>query len=160
MKIDLRPIKYEIGASIPFSFDISIAEREATVSKPIKVTGEVRNRAGYLILSMNMEGEVDTVCDRCLKPLKNIEKVSFEAVLAETVEDEEDDSIIIYENDNFEPDELAADTFILELPSKNLCSEDCKGLCPTCGTNLNESSCSCDNTEIDPRLSKLLELLD
>lgn len=160
MKIDLRPIKYEIGASIPFSFDISIAEREATVPQPVKVTGQVLNRAGYLILSMTMTGEVETVCDRCLKPIKNLEKIDFEAVLAEEVEDEEDDSIIVYENDSFEPDELAADVFILELPLKNLCSEDCKGLCPTCGANLNESSCNCENSEIDPRLSKLLELLD
>ncbi len=160
MKIDLRPIKYEIGASIPFSFDISIAEREATVPQPIKVTGEVLNRAGYLILSMTMTGEVETVCDRCLKPIKNLETIDFEAVLAEEVEDEEDDSIIVYENDSFEPDELATDIFILELPSKNLCSDDCKGLCPTCGANLNESSCNCENSEIDPRLSKLLELLD
>ena len=160
MKIDLRPIKHEIGAVIPFSFDISIAEREETVQQPVKVFGEVRNRAGYLIASMTMEGIVETVCDRCLAPISRKVCVDFEAVLADSVQDEEDDSIIVCENDVFEPDELAASTFILELPSKNLCHEDCKGLCMKCGTNLNESACSCCNDEIDPRLSKLRELLD
>ena len=160
MKIDLKPIKYQIGAVIPFSFDISIADVEETVPDPIKVSGEVRNRAGYLMLSMTMEGERFTVCDRCLEPISTVVSVPFEAVLADSVQDEEDDSIIVCEDDVFEPDELASSIFILELPSKNLCSEDCKGLCPSCGTNLNVSACSCCNDDIDPRLAALQKLLD
>ena len=160
MKIDLRPIKHEVGAHIPFSLDISIADREPMVPGDVKVSGDIKNRAGYLMLSMAMEAEIITVCDRCLEPIHRKHTVDFEAVLADSVEGEEDDGIILYENDEFIPDELAASTFILELPTKNLCSEDCKGLCPKCGTNLNESDCGCAKKEVDPRLSKLLELLD
>ncbi|MBR5479582.1 MAG: DUF177 domain-containing protein [Clostridia bacterium] len=160
MKIDLRPIKHEIGAHIPFSFNISIVDREPTVPSDVKVTGDIKNRAGYLILNMTMEAEIVTVCDRCLDSIARMHTVEFEAVLADSIEGEEDDGIIVCENDEFVPDELAASTFILEMPTKNLCREDCKGLCPKCGTNLNESDCSCTKKEIDPRLSKLLELLD
>lgn len=160
MQIDLRSIKNEIGSVIPFAFDISIAEIEPTVPEPLSVHGEVRNRAGYLLLSMTMEADVHVACDRCAAPIVRHESVFFEAALADHIEGEEDDSIIVCENDVFEPDELAASTFILELPSKNLCREDCKGLCPTCGVNLNESTCSCVSDEIDPRLSKLAQLLE
>ena len=160
MKIDLRPIKHEIGAHIPFSFNISIADRESTVPDDVKVVGGIKNRAGYLILNMTMEADIVTVCDRCIEPICRKHTVDFEAVLADSIEGEEDEGIILYENDEFVPDELAASTFILELPTKNLCSDNCKGLCPKCGTNLNLSDCGCAKKEVDPRLSKLLELLD
>ncbi|MGB9809870.1 MAG: YceD family protein, partial [Caldanaerobacter sp.] len=48
---------------------------------------------------------------------------------------------------------------ILSLPMKFLCKEDCKGLCPICGTNLNYGSCSCKREDIDPRLEVLSKLL-
>ena len=159
MQIDLRPIKNEIGKVIPFSFDISVAELEPTVPEAVSVSGEVRNRAGYLILNMTMEADVHTACDRCTEPIVRRQSASFEAAIVDHIEGEEDDSIIVCENDIFEPDELATSIFILELPSKNLCHDDCKGLCPTCGTNLNVSACSCVNDDIDPRLLKLRELL-
>ena len=47
---------------------------------------------------------------------------------------------------------------ILGLPLKNLCSEDCKGLCPVCGMNLNEGTCTCDRSKVDPRWSVLERL--
>lgn len=56
-------------------------------------------------------------------------------------------------------DELMGDVFLLNLDTKNLCSEDCKGLCPGCGANLNEESCRC-RKEVDPRLAKLAQLLE
>jgi len=49
---------------------------------------------------------------------------------------------------------------ILDLPSKHLCKDDCKGICFKCGKNLNEGECDCETREVDPRLAKLMELLD
>ena len=48
----------------------------------------------------------------------------------------------------------------IELPFRLLCREDCKGLCPVCGANLNEMTCNCNTKQIDPRLEKLKMLLD
>jgi len=47
----------------------------------------------------------------------------------------------------------------LQLPMRLLCKEDCRGLCPVCGANLNYQECSCQEAEIDPRLEKLKEFL-
>jgi len=54
---------------------------------------------------------------------------------------------------------LRAETLI-QVAQKVLCSPDCKGLCPQCGTNLNQEQCDCEIDDIDPRLAKLRELLD
>jgi uncharacterized protein len=59
----------------------------------------------------------------------------------------------------FEIDDLVREVIILAVPLKPLCSEDCKGLCPICGTDLNRSQCSCVKKETDPRWDKLKGLL-
>lgn len=159
MQIDLRQIKNDIGAFVPFTYTMSIADVEPSAPESLQISGEVRNRAGVMILSMTIESLLSLVCDRCLKPIKRRKEVFFEAAVADHVEGEEVDSIIVCENDLLELDDLVASSFILELDSKNLCREDCAGLCPTCGADLNESTCNCNVSNIDPRLEKLRELL-
>ena len=51
--------------------------------------------------------------------------------------------------------EVAENSIYLELPFKKLCNEDCKGLCQSCGVNLNNETCSCEDLDIDPRLAGL-----
>ena len=57
-------------------------------------------------------------------------------------------------------DELVEEELILNLPSKNLCRKDCRGLCPKCGKNLNEGLCGCRSDTIDPRLEVLRQLMN
>jgi uncharacterized protein len=59
----------------------------------------------------------------------------------------------------FEIDDLVREAVILSVPAKPLCSENCKGLCPVCGTDLNRSTCSCAKKDIDPRWDQLKGLL-
>jgi len=54
----------------------------------------------------------------------------------------------------------AWEALVLELPMKPVCREDCRGLCPVCGTNLNERECGCRVEEADPRLEALKKLLE
>ena len=61
---------------------------------------------------------------------------------------------------NIDMDELVMTDVTLELQFRLLCREDCKGLCPICGADLNETTCNCNTTQIDPRLEKLKMLLD
>ena len=55
--------------------------------------------------------------------------------------------------------ELVNADILLELPTSVVCGEDCKGLCPICGHNLNEGDCGCDRSVPDRRFDKLRELL-
>ena len=64
------------------------------------------------------------------------------------------------ENDAFDLGDLARTAFILDMDTKTLCSEDCKGLCPRCGADLNQGPCSCKKKDVDPRLAVLAKLLE
>ena len=69
-----------------------------------------------------------------------------------------DDDIVLLDDDEVDVTELARDASILDMDTKFLCSEDCKGLCPGCGADLNRESCRCKKA-VDPRLAKLAQLL-
>jgi len=64
-------------------------------------------------------------------------------------------NIGFYTNDEIETGELVKEQVLLSVPMKPLCSKDCKGICPECGTNLNEGTCTCNAEKIDPRLAPL-----
>jgi uncharacterized protein len=72
---------------------------------------------------------------------------------------EEDDlTTAFYENDQIDLGLLMQEQFYLSLPMKPLCDNDCKGLCPTCGTNRNRGTCDCHTDWEDPRLAVLKTL--
>ena len=81
-------------------------------------------------------------------------------MLATAIERQESDTIITVPDMKLDVDEFVYSEVILDLPSKHLCREDCKGICFKCGKNLNDGECGCSTKEVDPRLAKLMELLD
>ena len=85
--------------------------------------------------------------------------VGLSALLAETLEGEEDEDIVLLENGEVDVGDLAYTAFLLAMDTKHLCSEDCKGLCPGCGVNLNREPCRCKK-QVDPRWAALEQLLD
>lgn len=74
-------------------------------------------------------------------------------MLAEERQSDEDDDIVLLDDDEVDVTELARDAFILDMDTKFLCSEDCKGLCPGCGADLNRESCRCKRRWIPGWLS-------
>jgi len=164
MKLDLRTVVREPGAALPFDFELDLTGLDwngaKPVTRPIAVRGEVRNKAGALFLNAALTTELALVCDRCAKPFCRVKTVEYEALVSPELEDQENDEIIYLPPDSFlELDELLTQVFVLNLDTKNLCSEDCKGLCPGCGADLNHEVCRCQK-EIDPRLAKLAEYLE
>ncbi len=85
--------------------------------------------------------------------------MAVDTLLAEEVEDEENEEIILLEDRALELDEVFTTECILAWGGKHLCSEDCRGLCPKCGKDLNEGPCGCGK-ELDPRFAALAKLLD
>ena len=80
-------------------------------------------------------------------------------VLGDLDEDRLDDYAII-EDGFLDMDEPLREQIEMEFPVRFLCSDDCRGLCPKCGKNLNEGDCGCATKEIDPRLAPLAKLLE
>ena len=82
-----------------------------------------------------------------------------EHVLVRELADESNDELILLDSFRMDLDALVSDDVFLSLPTKFLCREDCRGVCPTCGQNLNDGPCSCKKA-VDPRLAGLLQLLE
>lgn len=153
------------GQSLPFSVSVDLSDLRYgvsyPVSEPVLAQGTVRNTAGVLM----MEGEVSTtihgICDRCASSFDREVHFPIEVVLVTELanEENEDEWVFPLEGDSADLDDIVRTVFVLNLDSKLLCKEDCKGLCPKCGKNLNEGPCNCQK-ELDPRFAALKQLLE
>jgi len=163
MILDLEPIFNNEGLTSEFDYEMDLSGEELSGRKPfttpVKVRGSVGNKAGIVELKADVSLVLDTFCDRCAKALRYPVDVDIDHTLVTSLNDEENDDLILVEDLNFDLDSLVSDDIFLDMPSKFLCKEDCKGLCPTCGKDLNEGQCSCTK-EVDPRLAVLQQLLD
>ncbi|MBS5873681.1 MAG: DUF177 domain-containing protein [Candidatus Fimivicinus sp.] len=147
--------------SIDQSFDFSGEELNGVhpFVSPVKVKGEIRNRAGIVSLHLRAAFTYQAPCDRCAADTKRDMLTSLEHVLVTHLDEEDTGEFIIVEGMRLDLTALVWEDILLSLPTKFLCREDCKGLCPMCGKNLNDGSCSCEKP-IDPRLEVLRQLLD
>ncbi|MDE7242669.1 MAG: DUF177 domain-containing protein [Oscillospiraceae bacterium] len=163
MLLNVQKIINAPGERMDFQFELDLSGVDFgglyPIQNPVVVTGFAENTAGMLTLRFTADSTLKAVCDRCLKPFDLPKQVSCEYLLAETLENEDQDEIIRLENGTVDVGELARTAYILEMDSKTLCSEDCKGICPGCGVNLNLAACTCQKT-VDPRLAVLAKLLE
>ena len=164
MRLDLKNIIHVPGGVCPFSYELDLSDLEFggahPIAQPVLVTGQVRNMAGALVLEGTAATTLHLVCDRCAKPFAREKTVRLETLLAQALADERsEDEIVLLDGDEVDLDDGAATAFVLAMDSKNLCSEDCKGICPGCGADLNAEPCRC-KPEVDPRLAVLAQLLE
>ena len=139
---------------------------DVTFTEDARVCGKITNSAGYMRLTLKAELPYIGQCARCLDEVRGVFSLDFErTVVTEGMVSEERleegvDEYIVLENDKLLLDDAVKEELLIDFPRKLLCSEDCEGLCPKCGKNLNEGECNCDHTEIDPRMEPLRKLLE
>ena len=163
MLLDVKPILRDPAKRLTFQFEMDLSDLEFSgrhpVSRPVTVEGQAYSSADVLQLELTARSTLDAVCDRCGKEFRQEKAVPFRCMLAEEVQSEDNDEIVVLENGKVDVGDLARTAFILDMDTKTLCSEDCKGLCPRCGADLNLGPCSCKK-EVDPRLAVLAKLLE
>ena len=163
MRLDLREVIHTPGAVKAFAFPLDLSQLEFygqfPIVRPVEVEGRVVNHAGALTLEGTAHSRLELACDRCGQPFSRDKTVSLNALLSPDGEEGEEGELIPLENGQLDLDEAAATAFVLGMDTKNLCSDDCKGLCAKCGANLNREPCRC-RPEVDPRLAALAQLLD
>ena len=163
MRLELRDIIHVPDATMPFQYELDLSELDFYGSRPIVhpvlVQGRVTNHAGALTLEGNARSVLELHCDRCGKPFSREKVVTLDTLLAQELEDEENDDILLLDGTQLDLDEVVTTAFILAMDTKNLCSDDCKGLCAKCGADLNLGPCGC-GPDVDPRLAALAQLLD
>ena len=153
------------GASVPFSTSVDLSDLcfgiSYPVSEPVKAEGMVRNTAGVLVMTGEITTCIHGTCDRCATPFDQEINLPINVVLVTEManEENEDEWVFPLEGDSADLDDIVRTVFVLNLDSKLLCKEDCKGLCHRCGKNLNEGPCNCQK-ELDPRFAALKQLLE
>ena len=164
MLLQLKEVFQNDGHKLQFDYSLPIQEIELNGDYPFKspVLLDVTavNRAGLVDLIVKAEFEFYTHCDRCYDDVLKYFTFTFNHRLAVDLNDDENDDYIETPDYQLDLDELAISDILLELPSKMLCKEDCKGLCHKCGHNLNQSDCSCNKANVDPRLEILKQFID
>lgn len=163
MKIDVSKIVKSEGASLEFCEEISFGSitfngQEYPFTSPAKAEGVIKNNGGTLYLEANVHTEFLTYCSRCLKPLNE----SFDFTVNECFTSDEissDSEMLPIISNTVDLKGAVEDNFCTSIPFVFLCNEDCKGLCPVCGKDLNGGACGCESDDIDPRLAGLKAFL-
>lgn len=135
--------------------DLIIEHRGAS-----EFVNDIRLRASF-------DGKFEVLCARCVEPVPVPLKGDFDLIFRPSAADAEsgeraitvdETEIGYYEESGLSLEDVVREQVLLSLPTRTLCSEDCKGLCPSCGQNLNSASCNCDPAAADPRWNALAGL--
>ncbi|WP_314000422.1 DUF177 domain-containing protein [uncultured Paenibacillus sp.] len=128
-------------------------------STPLAAALEARGEEGGVLVEGQLSVELELACSRCLTPATEKLEIPFREFFRsasdDKEQDEEEDEVIVVEGDSFDLLPYVEQAFLLYLPFAPLCDEDCNGLCPQCGANLNEGECGCSRERLDPRMAAL-----
>ena len=164
MLFELKSVFQNEGEEKQVNYKLDIADIDIDgvfpFRTPIDVTATAKNRASLVSLTIRACFSYSRSCDRCSTDFTREMDMLFEHKLAQTLVDDGNDDYIETPDFKLELDDIVISDILLSLPQKNLCKDDCKGLCQICGKNLNEGDCFCDKREIDPRLEMLKQFMD
>ena len=149
--LDILPAQEEEGSS--FHADLSgipegAAEYGIAFTRDVEFSADYLFVKGRLVINGKLKAVVDSVCDRCLAPVEVPVRLSVSQVLYKEAP-EDDDEAYTFTGEKICIDKLLLDEISLNMPTKVLCKEDCKGLCPICGVDLNKTICDCKKESID-----------
>jgi len=126
-------------------------------SKPIILKGNFSLVGDIINFKARLTTEFIIACSRCLEDFNYPIDIEIIEQFSRIKQDEETDVIFI-ESDKLDITDTIENNIYLALPFARICKEDCKGLCQQCGADLNKTTCSCNNLNVDLRLAKLKEL--
>jgi len=162
MRLDLRELIVNPERRLPFHLELETGNLDFPSVReylhPPVADGVVSNEAGILHMRGSITADMLCVCDRCGQEFESTKETAVDAVLVEE-ESEDNPELFVLEGTEIDAQEVLSTCFILDMETKFLCREDCKGLCARCGKNLNLGPCGCGK-EIDPRFAVLEQLLD
>lgn len=149
VSLEMNTISYDFG--------------EYPIRKKEPVVLEIKHKTKRQIV---LEGSTEVVlgipCDRCLEEVPAKFEIEFSKEIdfnhLDEDEDEEQEIRNFITGYDLDVDQLIYNEILVHWPMKVLCQEDCKGICRKCGKNLNEGSCDCDQTELDPRMAAIRDI--
>jgi uncharacterized protein len=174
MRFRLRDLPVERALALPLAFVGEAlaavpgqAELGADGTAPgdLTLVVQVTEEQGSVFARGELSGWVHVACSRCLGPARLRLAEPFATTFlphAEHVEaetelelNEADLDVAVYRGEEIDLTPVVRDQLVLAVPLAPLCAEDCRGLCPRCGADLNQSACSCPPAAPDPRFAAL-----
>ena len=169
MRIELENLEGGKGdfAHVYQPEDLNPVDERIKISEPARVAGKVRLAGNEVFVNGHVETRAEVECDRCLQlvtvpviadfELEYISGTEYESSsVAELTEAEM--SVSVFDGQGLDVDEIVKEQIVLAVPTRMLCRDDCKGICPECGTDRNQGECDCKEKEIDPRWAALKNL--
>jgi uncharacterized protein len=169
MRIELENLEGSKGdfAHVYQPDELNPVDERVSLIAPAAVNGKIRLSGSDVFVSGHVETRAQVECDRCLKPVElpvnadfTLEYISgseYESSeVAELTEDEM--SVSVFDGSVIDVDEVVKEQILLAVPTRMLCREDCKGICPECGNDMNTGECNCVTSDIDPRWAALKNL--
>ena len=169
MRIELENLEKAGGTfSREYQTDeLTFDDQDLRLIEPVRVAGRVRRKNEEVELRGKLATKVAVPCARCLKAVEFPIEVDFSERFTSAVAwkheeqhelQSEDLNLAVFDGEGIELDDLVKEEILLAMPGHLLCREDCKGLCPNCGADLNETTCDCATKQIDSRWDKLKDL--
>ena len=147
--------RIDIEFPLPEALDNSIAAIK--VGDQIVIDGRLESVHEGILVSANVSGEAETVCSRCLDPLKLDVDVEFQELFAYSLTDEDD---LIITDETIDLEQVVRDAVVLSLPFQPICSSDCEGLCIDCGLKIADNPQHVHEAPVDPRWNALKNLME
>ena len=141
---EMNSVRYPFLSREPVSLTIA-----NTGNREIALTGHI----GAVLL---------IPCDRCLEDVPTEFSIDIDKTIDFKKSDEDRindlDETCYIDHSSLDVDLLASNEILIHFPMKTLCREDCKGICPVCGQNLNLGECGCDRESLDPRMAAIRDI--
>ena len=152
----------QISRELPLEmtcFESRMGSFPITASTPVSL--RIRNVGpGKAKLEGGVKLTFKTSCDRCLKEVPTALEIQFDRTVVLGTEDEDADELGLTEDRQFNVETFVHNEILVNWPAKILCREDCKGICPVCGQDLNERECGCDTFVPDPRMAVIQDIFN
>jgi len=137
------------------------------LERPLNADLEIHKRSDHIEITGALSGQLTLVCDRCLDEyssalVRSVRILLFHESLGPRQEDVElapdELEYEFFDGEIIEVERMIAEELFLELPIRRLCSEECRGLCPRCGANLNREPCLCQKSRVSSPFEALRSL--
>lgn len=164
LNVGERPLAFE------FTIDpneIDLESEGAKIVGDVRISGELRRTTAKTDLKGLIKAPLEIDCTRCLTPVRRELDIAFDVTFVgkemlpeakETHLESADLDTDVIEGNELDLTDVAREQILLNLPEQVLCMDGCKGICPTCGADLNAADCKCGGDEIDPRWAALKDL--
>ena len=154
-------IHQSVGYSRDFPFGIPLVHLEPDLElKDLSGVARVTRTGQGLLVQVKMHATILSECVRCLEDFPQPLDIDFTELYAFTPHSVTESGLILPETGQIDLAPLVREEMLLAVPISPICRPDCKGLCPICGENLNETECHHEDEAVDSRLSVLKSLLE